>query len=187
MSDVSKKSNKTSKATIIIIMLLLILILLFGSVCVWALFFREPPVPEGPGILAPDYAPMDTDSNATDIEEDSTEKLEAPDGGSAVGMNWSPNVVVDLSDKTIKLMFQNPGRSLNNMVLQIAVQDTLLAQSNLLIPGKMLTTMPLKEDAVAQLQPGGYKGRFIVSFYNTTTGEKNMVDSQIEVTVTVVE
>ena len=102
-------------------------------------------------------------------------------------MNWSPNVVVDLSDKTIKLMFQNPGRTLNNMVLQIAVQDTLLAQSNLLIPGKMLTTMPLKEDAVAQLQPGGYKGRFIVSFYNTTTGEKNMVDSQIEVTVTVVE
>ncbi len=186
----SKVAGRTiATSTIIIIILLLILILLFGAVSIWALFFRDnsPVVDEGPGILAPDYAPMDTDTNATDIENDSTDKLDAPEGGSAVGMNWSPNVVVDLSEKTIVLMFQNPGRSLNNMVLQIAVQDTLLAQSDLLIPGKMLTKMPLKEEAISQLQVGGYNGKFIASFYNPNTGEKNMVDSEIAVTITVVE
>ncbi len=183
----TRAARKTvATSTLIIIILLIILILLFAAVSVWAIFFRDK-APEDSGILAPDYAPIQTDTNATDIENDTTDKLDAPDGGGAVGLTYSDQVKVDLSDKTVTLMFQNPGRSLNNMVLQIAVQELLLAQSDLLVPGKMLTTMPLSDEAASKLLPGGYKGKFIASIYDPDTGEKNMLDAQVEITVTVTE
>ncbi len=185
MSFTSRSARRTAGRTnTVIIILLILLILVFAGVSIWAIFFREP---ESPGILAPDYAPIQTDTNATDIENDSTDKLDAPQGGSAVGLTYSNVVNVDLSEKTMSMMFQNPGRSLNNMVLQIIVQDTLLAQSDLLIPGKQLSTLPIKEDALSLLQPGGYAGKFVVSMYNPETGEKAMVDAQVEITVNVTE
>ena len=175
-------NRKKSRKSLIIILLLLLLIVTLAAVSVWAIFFQGP---SDSDILPPDYAPMNTDSNATDIEGDTSDKLDAPEGGGAVGLTYADVVNVDLSDKTITLMFQNPGRSLNNMVLQIVVQDTLLAQSELLVPGKRLPQLPLKEEALARLSEGGYKGKFVISFYNPETGEKAMVDSEVEITVNV--
>lgn len=177
-------SRISSKVILAIIAILLALILAFGAVIVWAVFFRHD---DDPGTLAPDFAPIETDKNATDIENDSTDKLEAPEGGGAVGLTYSDQVLVDLSEKSMALMFQNPGRSLNNMVLQVFVQDTLLAQSDLLIPGKQIRLMPVREDALKKLQPGGYQGKFVASIYNPETGEKNMLDAQVDITITVQE
>lgn len=180
----NEKNQKQSKKSLIIILLLALLIVALIAVCVWAIFFRNP---GNSDILPPDYAPMDQDTNATDIGDDTSDKLDAPEGGGAVGLTYSDAVKVDLSDKTLTLMFQNPGRSLNNMVLQVIVQDTLLAQSELLIPGKQILKMPLKDEAASKLAPGGYKGKFVVSIYNPETGEKNMIDAEVEITVTVAE
>ena len=47
--------------------------------------------------------------------------------------------------------------------------------------------MPLKDEAASKLAPGGYKGKFVVSIYNPETGEKNMIDAEVEITVTVAE
>lgn len=176
--------KKKSKKLLIIILLLLLLILLLGGVCVWAIFFRKPPES---GILAPDYAPMNQDSNATDIEGDSTEKMEAPEDGGAINLTYADTVNVDLSDKKLTMMYQNPGQSLDNVVLQVIVQNTLLAQSDLLVPGKQLLTMPLKKEAAEKLKPGGYKGKFVISIYDPETGEKNMLDAEVEITVNVTE
>lgn len=184
MSHTTENNERKSKKSLIVILFLLLLIVALAAVCVWAIFFRGP---SDSDILPPDYAPMDTDSNATDIEGDTTDKLDAPEGGGAVGLTYSDTVTVDLSDKTVTLMFQNPGRSLNNMVLQIVVQDTLLAQSDLLVPGKQILKMPLKEEAASKLKAGGYNGKFVVSIYNPETGEKNMIDAEVEITVNVTE
>ncbi len=174
---------KERKKSLLIILILLLLILALGAVCIWAVFFREP----DQGLLPPDYATMGEDTNATDIVGDSSDKLEAPEGGGAVGLTYADTVTVDLSDGTVGMMFQNPGRSLNNMVLQVVVQDTLLAQSDLLVPGKQLNRLSLKKVAASKLQPGGYKGVFVISIYNPETGEKNMVDAEVEITVNVTE
>ncbi len=174
---------KERKKSLFVILILLFLILALGAVCIWAVFFRD----SGSDLLPPDYAIMGEDTNATDIVGDSSDKLEVPEGGGAVGLTYADTVTVDLSEGTVQMMFQNPGRSLNNMVLQIIVQDTLLAQSDLLVPGKQLNRLPLKKDALSRLQPGGYKGVFVVSIYNPETGEKNMVDAQVEITVNVTE
>ncbi len=183
MSTPTETKEKKSKKSLIIILLLILLILLLAGVSVWAIFFRD----TDSSLLPPDYAPIQSDTNATDIENDSTDKLDAPEGGGAVGLTYSDTVTVDLSDGTVKMMFQNPGRSLNNMVLQVVVQDTLLAQSDLLIPGKQLNQLSLKKDALSKLQPGGYDGKFVVSIYNPETGEKNMIDAEVEITVNVTE
>ncbi len=184
MNSASDIARKQARRSLIIIILLVVLIVLFAAVSVWAIFFREPETPE---VLAPDYAPIQQDTNATDIENDSTDKLDAPQGGGAVGLTYSNIVNVDLSDKTVSLMFQNPGRSLNDMVLQVMVQDTLLAQSNLLIPGKQINTLALNEQAIPLLQAGGYTGKFVVSIYDPETGEKAMLDAQVEITINVME
>lgn len=178
-----KHSKPAHKTSLTVIVLLLLLIVALAAVCVWAVFFRD----SGSVILPPDYAPMEEESNATDIEGDVSTKLEAPEGGGAVGLTYSSTVTVDLSDGSVKMLFQNPGRSLNNMILQVLVQDTLLAQSDLLVPGKQLNQLPLNKDAVSKLQPGGYKGQFVVSIYNPDTGEKSMVDAQVEISVVVTE
>lgn len=178
------ESNKNKKS-ILIILLLLFLILALAAVCVWALFFRDGGSGDGSSLLAPDYAPMDQDSNAVDMEGDSTDKLEPSQGGGAVGLEYSDVVTVSLSEKTVKMYYGNPSRSYNNVVLQVVVQDTLLAQSELLVPGKRLPQLPLKEEALARLSEGGYKGKFVISFYNPETGEKAMVDSEVEITVNV--
>lgn len=186
MSPRSNAARAQAIRSTIIIILLAILILLFAAVSVWAIFFREPAEVKDPS-LAPDYAPIQTDTNATDIENDSTDKLDAPEGGGAVGLTYSNVVTVDLSDKTVTLFFQNPGRSRSDMVLQIVVQDQVLAQSDLLLPGKQLRNLPLNETVVSMLQQGGYKGIFLVSFYDPETGEKANLDTQVEITVNVTE
>ena len=172
-----KENEKKSKKSLIVIILLLLLILILAGVSVWAIFFRD----RGGAVLAPDYAPIQQDSNATDIEGDSTDKLEAPDGGGAVGITYSDKVVINLSDKTVSMLFQNPGRSLNNMVLMIFAQDELLFQSDLLTPGKQILSIPLEKKVLSKLQPGGYDGKFVVAFYDPDTGEKAMIDSAIKI------
>lgn len=184
MNEEATRTRQTSKKFLILTLILILLILALAAVSVWAIFFREP---SDSDVLPPDYAPMEQDPNATDITGEGTDKIDAPEGGGAVGLTYSDTVNVDLSDQTVSLLFQNPGRSLDNMVLQIIVQDTLLAQSELLVPGKQLLNLPLRDGVAAKLAPGGYKGKFVVSIYNPTTGEKNMIDAQVEITVNVTE
>lgn len=176
----SRRGRKRKKRLLLILLLLLIAALL--AVNIWALFFRQ-----GTGILPPDYAPMEEDKNATDIQGDSSDKIDVSEGMNGVGLTYSNQVLIDLSEGQIALIFQNPGRSLNNMVLQIIVQDTLLAQSDLLIPGKQLNKMPLKNGLQSRLQPGVYTGKFVVSIYDPETGERAMVDAQAEIIITVTE
>lgn len=172
--------KKDSKPTLIIAILALVTVIALG-ITIWALFFRDPVV------LTPDYAPQQEDVNAETIPGDTEEKLEHSDGGGAVGLTYGTEVTIDLSDKAATLMFQNPGRSTADMVVQIVIQDTILAQSGKLEPGKMITTLDLLDGAAKQLQPGGYDGKFVILMYDPESGEKAMVNSEALVTINVVE
>ena len=175
----NKKMNKT---TIVVAVLALITV---AAVCitVWALFFRDS---GGQQVLAPDYAPQQQEQNAETIPDDSGEKMEKPEGGGSVSLTYSNKVTIDISDKAAALYFANPGKSNQDMVIQIAIQDTIILQSGTLSPGNQVKLLNLLEGAETMLQPGGYEGKFIVLDYDQESGEKAMVNTEIPVTSTVV-
>ena len=171
------KKNKTT----LLILLLLLITLIAISVTVWALFFRD----SGPA-LAPDYAPQEMEQNAESIPDDSDEKMAKPEGGGSVSLTYSNKVTIDLSDKAAALYFANPGKSNQDMVIQITIQDTVIVQSGTLVPGQQVKLLDLLEGAENQLSAGGYEGKFVVLYYDQTSGEKAMVNTEIPITINVV-
>ena len=171
---------KKNKTTLLILLLLLITL---SAVCVtvWALFFRD----SGP-TLAPDYAPQEMEQNAESIPNDSDEKMAKPEGGGSVSLTYSNKVTIDLSDKAAALYFANPGKSNQDMVIQITIQDTVIVQSGTLVPGQQVKLLDLLEGAENQLSAGGYEGKFVVLYYDQTSGEKAMVNTEIPITINVV-
>lgn len=175
-----RKREKNRIFTIVILLLCLVTTIAIG-VTVWALFFRQPET----SILAPDYAPQEIEQNAEDIGDSDADKLDAPAGGGAVSLMYQDTVSIDLSDKSISLMYGNPTESTMDILLQIIIQDNLIAQTGRLEPGQQVKKLDLGEAVAKTLQPGGYDGMFVVSFYNPETGEKSAVDTNIPITVTV--
>ena len=175
----NKKMNKT---TIVAAVLALITVV---AVCitVWALFFRDS---GGQQVLTPDYAPQKQEQNAETIPNDTGDKMAPPEGGGAVSLTYSNEVKIDISDKAAAVYFANPGKSNQDMVLQIVIQDTVILQSGTLSPGHQVKLLNLLEGAEEMLQPGGYEGKFIVLYYDQTSGEKSMVNTEIPITINVV-
>ena len=176
-----EKNEKKQDKTKLLILLLLLITLIAVGVTVWALFFRD----TGP-TLTPDYAPQEMEQNAETIPDDSGEKMDKPEGGGSVSLTYSNKVTIDLSDKAAALYFANPGKSNQDMVIQIAIQDTIILQSGTLSPGHQVKLLNLLEGAEDMLQPGGYEGKFIVLYYDQTSGEKSMVNTEIPITINVV-
>ena len=177
--------NLSKKATTIIIAILALITVAALGVTMWALFLREPDE-GGKVILNPDYAPQQKEENAETIPDDTGDKMENPEGGGAVSLTYSNEVTIDISDKAAALYFANPGKSNQDMVIQIAIRDTVILQSGTLSPGNQVKLLNLLEGAEEMLQPGGYEGKFIVLYYDQTNGEKSMVNTEIPITINVV-
>lgn len=152
------------------------------GVSIWTIVSRN----NGP-VLAPDYAPVEKEEHAEEIPNDSDEKLEAPQGGGSVSLTYSSQVNIDLSDKQATLLFANPGKSTQDMVLQIVIQDTVVVQSGTLSPGNQVTRLDLIPGMEKKLAAGGYEGKFVVLYYSLETGEKAMVNTEMPISITVQE
>lgn len=169
------------KEKIFLIIIALITVAAIG-VTIWALFFRKP---DDSG-LTPDYAPPETESNAESIPgDDTSDKLDSPDGGGAVSISYTKNVLIDISEEKVVLNFGNPGESTQDMLVQVVIQDTILVQSGRLTPGHKVSQLDLLDGAAKKLQPGGYEGKIVVLFYDQESGEKAMLNAEIPVTIQV--
>ena len=169
------------KNTKLLIIVLALITAAAVSVTIWAVFFRDDTV------LAPDYAPVEKEEHAETIPGDAGDKMESEKGGGSVSLSYSDDVTIDLSDKQASLLFGNPRRSNQDMVLQIVIQDTVIVQSGTLSPGNQVTTLNLLPGAEKRLIPGGYEGKFVVFYYSEETGEKAMVNTEIPVSITIKE
>lgn len=178
----NQTENKNQKRTTIIIIILALITVAALCVTMWALFFRGPSV-----TLTPDYAPQKEEIHAKPIPDDTGDKMEADEGGGAVSLTYGTNVSIILSNETATLMFANPGKSTQDMVVQVVIQDTILVQSGRLTPGNQVTTLDLLDGAAKMLSPGGYEGKLVVLYYDPDTGEKAIVNTEIPVTISVVE
>lgn len=172
--------NKISKSGILILILLIITAI---AICVtgWALFVRN----DDAVVLTPDYAPQEEEQNAESIPGDDGEKMENPEGGGSVSLTYSRDVSVNLSTESATLLFANPGKSNQNIVLQIVIKDTVIVQSGTLKPGNQVTVLNLLEGAAQKLSVGTYEGNFNVLYYDPNTSEKAMVNTEIPITITV--
>ena len=179
----NKKENKKKRLLILLLLLLFLLITITAvGVSVWAIWFRD-----SAPVLAPDYAPQQLEENAEPIGDDGDEKLSQPEGGGAVGLTYAKEVGISLSDKSASLLFGNPTKSNQDMVIQLVIDDIVILQSGRLEPGNRVTTLNLLDGAEKRLAAGGYNGKFVVLYYDRASGEKAMLNTDIPVTVTVTE
>lgn len=166
---------KMNKQRWIILILALITIAAVTVTLVVVLRPKETP-PE------PDYAPQQVEPNADPIG-DGGEKLSQPEGGGAVSLTYSNEVTLTLADKTVSLMFQNPTRSNQDMVLELVIADKVIVRSGRLEPGYKVESLSGVD--TAGLSAGTYEGKFRVLYYNADSGEKGVVNTEIPITVTV--
>ena len=71
------------------------------------------------------------------------------------------------------------------MVLQLVIDDVVVLQSGRLEPGNKVSTLNLLDGAEKRLTAGGYDGKFVVLYYDRTSREKAMINTEIPITVTV--
>ena len=173
-----------SRKAKIVIAVLSIAIILCICVTIWALFFRKADSPA----LIPDYAPGKIEENAEPIaDEGDVSKIDAPEGGGAIGIQYANEAFIDLSDNTAYLQYVNPGRSTHGTVLCIEIQGEIIARSGLILPGHRLRVLSLFDDASKRLSPGGYNAQFRILSYDPESGEKSMLDALADVYITVRE
>ena len=153
------------------------------TVTIWAVFFRG----DNNAVLPPDYAPVEKEEHAESIPGDTGDKMDSDQGGGSVSLSYSDEVTIDLSEKQAELLFANPGRSNQHMVLQVVIRDTTIIQSGTLSPGNRVTMLDLLPGAEKRLAPGGYEGKFVVFYYSEETGEKAMVNTEIPISITIQE
>ena len=84
-------------------------------------------------------------------------------------------------------MYANPQASNQNVAILIMIDDLVVAKSEQITPGYGVDTLTLEEYAKERLAVGGYNGELVIRAYNPETGEKAMVDTKGEITITVVE
>ena len=173
------KQNPYGKQRLLIFILLFITVAAL-CVTVWALFFQKPDIK-----LAPDYAPVKTEENARPIPGDTGKQNTAQPGSGSVTLTYSTQVDIDLDGRNVALLFANPGKSNQDMVLQIVIRDTVLLQSGRLTPGNQVERLELTDEAAAMLSPGGYEGSFRIFYYDAQTGEKAIIHTEIPVSITV--
>lgn len=175
---IGRKRNKS----VYVILILLFVTLAAVCVTIWALFFRAPA-----RVLSPDYAPVETEKYAEEIPNDTSQQAKSEEGGGSVSLTYSNQVSIDLSDAEAELMFANPGRSNQDMVLQIVIQETVIVQSGTLKPGHQVMVLDLLPDAAEKLSPGGYDGKFAIYYYSPDNGEKAIVNTEIPIKIDVTE
>ena len=164
-----------------LIIILSVGIVICTGVTIWAVFFR------GGDDISPDYPPQGIESNQTPIDGDDSGKLESPEGGGAINVTYGTAATVDLSEKTVTIYYANPNASNQNVSILIMVNDLVVAKSDLITPGNQVSKLELQKEAASRLQVGGYDAELVVRAYDPDSGEKAMVDTKGELTLTVTE
>lgn len=172
----AKKENK--KFNWIYLILIMLIVICIGIIIVLVIKNNR--------TLTPDFAPGTIDTNAIK-EEDKGDKMNTSSGGGAVSLSYSNIASINTEKKEIKMYFKNPSKSRESIVLEIVVkqqnEEYVLSKSDLLPPGYALYNMKL--DTKNKLPAGGYKGIYRITYYDEETGAKQIVNTEIEISIEV--
>ena len=174
----NKEQKGKEKRLLLLLLLLLLITIIAVAISIWAIWFRE---------KAPVLAPKETETNAKPIGDEGDDKLEQPEGGGDVSLTYAKQVNISISKKSANLLFANPTKSNQDMVLCLVINDVVVLQSGRLTPGNKVSELNLIDGIEKRLDEGGYNGKFVVFYYDRTSGEKAMINTEIPVEVTVVK
>lgn len=125
-----------------------------------------------------EYQLMEHDLNAQRLPSGDTDSTDD------VMIQVSQTVTVDMGDQLVTLYYANPESNQVGARVSLKIGDTLVAQSDLIEPGYYLEEIDglLTDD----LDYGEQDGTLVIDTYDLNTGERSMVNNEIDVTVTVV-
>lgn len=174
------------KASRLPFLLALLGILTVAIICFLLLFFID----STPVAIRPDHPLPDPDANVMPLpDSDDETPTVSEEGGGAVTMNYMLQASVNLSSKEIGIYLQNPKRSNHDVSIKMYItsgeEDYLIATSGLIKAGNGLYTLRLSEEA-PMLEEGVYHGYYKLSYYDSKTGERALVEADItdlEITV----
>ena len=128
-----------------------------------------------------DDTPATGDPTATDDI-----KLGAPDDGGSAGLEYKRSVRIELSEKEVTLVFTNTERSTHNVTVQVVAEGTVLAESGMIAPGEKISKLTMKDGA--SIAEGVYAddAKLVVKYYDPETNACSAVNSEFNVTITVV-
>ena len=170
--------------------LLILFGLLIGFCVCLALLIRM--LVFGPPDVPPLHPLPGVDSYVESMTDDPTIKNPTPaEGGGSVAMIYQLKASLSLSSGQIGIYFKNPNASNHDVAVQLYIvsgdKEILIAESGLIEAGYSLNRLDMIENA-ATLQEGLYEGKFKVIYYNPETGERALVESDInDVLITVTE
>lgn len=167
-----------SRVPFLIMFLALLAGIIIGGYILWSMLTGDS-VP----VLSPDHPLPDVDSNIVEIEGDTgTPNSNINEGGGAVSMIYTLKANVDLSHRSIDILFKNPKKSNHDVALELYVvknnERIPISKSGRIPAGNKLQDMSLMPDK-AVLSEGVYEGVFKVIYYNPQTGERALVESDI--------
>ncbi len=186
MKDSNNLDNHKNK-NLRMILIALISLIAFCALITLIIAFSSLSGSSNTTVLSPDFAPKQEEKYAEDIGDSGDEKLKQSEGGGAVSLTYSTNVSVSLSAKQISLLFGNPTKSNQDMLVQVVVHDTVIAQSGKLSPGKQIKKLDLLKDTEKLLEVGGYKGKLVILYYQPDSGKKAIVNTEIPMQIIVKE
>ena len=147
------------------------------SLCVtgWALFLRPAP-------KLTDYEPGELEPNAI-VDTSASESARSSTGsGGFASIEYAKEVRIDREKGTAQIYYANPSNSINSVAIQLILMDSegreaILGQSGLLMPGTRLEELQLDD---ASCKPGSYGGKYILTFYDSETSEKAILNTVID-------
>ncbi len=127
-------------------------------------------------VSAPEYKQIEVDLNARRVRE-------VRDTQVSMGVTAGTAVTISLEEEQARLYFVNPLESEQAAVITLKVGDKAVGQSGRLLPGYKLELLEGLD--VANLMPGVSDGCLVVDNYDPKTGERQMLNCEVEVTVTI--
>jgi hypothetical protein len=147
------------------------------------------------------YSPIDSDPNqlpATEAvsetvsSEETTETVEnsTPELAHSLSFTFNETLYINTSTHSCILDFTNPSGNTNSLVIELSLEDadgnrTVIAKSGAILPGYRLESLTLDENV--QLDAGEYSGYITLFPYDTTTNNKSMVETELPVSLVVLD
>ena len=119
-------------------------------------------------------------------EEDNEDKMEVSEGGGAVSLSYSNQVVIDKAKGNINIYLKNPSKSRESLKIEMYAKasnnDILIGESGLIPPGNSLKLIKLINLDLIKTE---YDGYMKIKFYNEEDLKEEIVDSKINVKIDV--
>lgn len=141
-------------------------------------------------VLIPDVAPEQLEKYAELIDPNIPEgqaETATPSGDHNASIFYSDEFFLFPEESFLHVLIADPASSQQDIVVQILVQDTLLARSDLLEPGYQMQKIDLLPGVLEKLSPGRYNAVLNIFYYDHTTKEKTDMNVKIDASLIVFE